>query len=273
MTGSKSNATDPTRLPSDKKNDQALMPDIMVEMKNIQKQFDGRTALDRAELSLGHGAILGLVGDNGAGKSTMLKILSGVLKQDAGEIFIGGKKAAIESPGLSRELGIEMVYQDLSLCESLTVWENVYLGRYATRGFLMSLMPILNKAKMARQTMDILASMGIRLSDVHMPVRNLSGGERQAVAICRCLLFHPRIVLLDEPTASMALWEREKILELIRMLRSQGRSIIMVTHNLGELFKVADRAVVLKEGRTIWQGPLETMTPDDLARMMFLGKA
>jgi ribose transport system ATP-binding protein len=111
------------------------------------------------------------------------------------------------------------------------------------------------------------------LSDVKVPVRNLSGGERQAVAICRCLLFQPRVILLDEPTASMALREQKKVLELIRALKARGRSIIMVTHNLRELFQVADRAVVFKEGRTIWQGELENLAPDDLVRMMFLGKA
>ena len=244
----------------------------IVHMKDTQKRFGRKIALDRAELSLRQGEILGLVGDNGAGKSTMLKVLSGVLKKDAGEIFIDGERVRIDSPIHSRELGIEMVYQDFSLCESLTVWENVYLGRYETRNIFMSMVSILDKHKMARKTIEILKSFGINLSDVNVPVRNLSGGERQAVAICRCLLFHPKIILLDEPTASMALWEQEKILDLIRTLKTRGRSIIMVTHNLQELFLVADRALVLKEGRAIWQGPLENMVPDDLARMMFLGK-
>ena len=166
-----------------------------------------------------------------------------------------------------------MVYQDLSLCESLSVWENVYLGRYETSNLLGPLLPILDKRKMARRTRDTLCELGITLPHVHMPVRNLSGGERQAVAICRCLLFHPGVILLDEPTASMALWEQEKILDLIRTLKSHGRSIIMVTHNLRELFQVADRTAVLKEGRTIWQGSLEKLAPDELARMMFTGKA
>jgi len=252
--------------------EQPAAADGAVAMKKIRKRFGGRIALDRAELCLHQGSILGLVGDNGAGKSTMLKILAGVLKPDAGEIVIRGRKAVIESPAASRGLGIEMVYQDLSLCESMSVWENLFLGRYATRGLIASWLPILDKGRMARETAVVLAGLGIRLPDVHRPVGHLSGGERQAVAIGRCLLFHPRIVLLDEPTASMALWEREKILDLIRLLKEQGCAIIMVTHNLGELFKVADRAAVLKEGRTIWQGALAGMAPDDLARMMFLGK-
>lgn len=248
------------------------MPEVIVNMKGIQKNFGKRIALNQAELSLYQGEILGLVGDNGAGKSTMLKILSGVLSYDVGEIFIGGKRAYIGSPRYSRESGIEMVYQDLSLCESLTVWENIYLGRYETHRIGKLQIPILNKRRMARQAVNTLANLGILLSHANIPVRNLSGGERQAVAICRCLLFQPKIILLDEPTASMAVWEQEKVLDLIRFLRDQGRSIIMVTHNLDQLFKVADRSAVLKEGRTIWQGFLKDLAPDDLASMMFLGK-
>lgn len=243
----------------------------IVLMRDIHKRFGRRTALDQAGLTLFPNEILGLAGDNGAGKSTLLKVLSGALKPDSGEICITGKPVRINRPVQSRELGIEMVYQDFSLCESLTVWENVFLGRYETRSLLKSRFPILNKRRMVQKTIDALNSFGITI-DAHVPVRNLSGGERQAVAICRCLLFHPRIILLDEPTASMALWEQEKILELILVLKKQGKSIIMVTHNLKELFQVADRALVLKEGRDVWQGPLEQITPEDLARMMFLGK-
>jgi ribose transport system ATP-binding protein len=246
---------------------------VMLHLKDMGKQFGGKIALDRARLTLSRGEILGLVGDNGAGKSTLLKIVSGALKRDAGEIFMEERRVRIDSPVHSRALGIEMVYQDLSLCGSLSVWENVYLGRYETRNTMGGMISILGKRKMTQQTRKILESLGINLLNVNIPVRNLSGGEQQAVAICRCLLFEPRVILLDEPTASMALWEKKKVLALIQTLKDQGRSIIMVTHNLQELFQVADRAVVLKNGRNVWQGPLAGITPDDLARMMFLGKA
>ena len=258
--------------PSPGKDDPTPM-DTIVHMEDIRKQFGGKIALDRVRLSLYRGEVLGLVGDNGAGKSTVLKILSGVLKRDGGTIFIEGRQARIDSPIHSRNWGVEMVYQDLSLCESLTVWENVYLGRYETRTLAGAMVSILDKRKMARRTVAILKDLGISLSDVNMPVRNLSGGERQAVAICRCLLFQPKVIVLDEPTASMALWEKKKVLELVLSLKARGRSIIMVSHNLPELFQVADRVVVLKEGRSIWQGSIEHITPDDVARMMFLGKA
>jgi len=245
----------------------------IIRMDGISKSFNGKSALENAVLELMEGEILGLVGDNGAGKSTLLKILSGFLRLDAGEIFFMGRKVRIESPKQSRSLAIEMLYQDLSLCGSLTVWENIFLGRYVTLSPKQRFIPILNKRRMSREAKEILRKMGIDLANINEPVRNLSGGEQQAVAISRCLLFQPRVILLDEPTASMAIWEQKKVLEMIRNLKREGRSIVMVTHNLQELFEVADRALVLKEGRSIWCGSLEDMKPDSLAQKMFLGKA
>ena len=249
------------------------MQDALIRLRGIAKRFGAKVALDKAELRLLPGEILGLVGDNGAGKSTLLKILSGVLKRDAGEICLEGRPVRIDAPSHSRDLGIEMVYQDLSLCGSLNVWENVFLGRYRARPPFEKLLAILDKKRMARLAEEAMAALGIGRFDVNTPVRNLSGGQQQAVAICRCLLFDPRVILLDEPTASMAVREREKVLELIRDFSRQGRSVIMVTHNLQELFKVANSAAVLKEGRTIWQGSLTGLDPDDVARMMFVGRA
>lgn len=248
------------------------MKNTLVRMENICKRFDGKVALDQAQMELYQGEILGLVGDNGAGKSTLLKILSGVLFRDAGDIFIEGQKVLIENPSQSRNLGIEMVYQDLSLCGTLKVWENIFLGRYLTRPFLKILFPILDRRKMGREAVRLLTELGIDLPDVHQPVRTLSGGQQQAVAFCRCLLFQPKIILLDEPMASMALWERERILGLIRGLRDRGGSIVMVTHNLQDLFQVADRVLVLKEGRSVWSGGLIGLKPDDIAQLMFSGK-
>jgi ABC-type sugar transport system ATPase subunit len=245
----------------------------MVRMENICKRFDGKVALDQAQMELYQGEVLGLVGDNGAGKSTLLKILSGVLPRDGGDILIEGKKVFIGNPSQSRNLGIEMVYQDLSLCGTLKVWENIFLGRYLTSPFLKILFTFLDRRKMGIEAARLLTELGIDLPDVHQPVRNLSGGQQQAVAFCRCLLFRPKIILLDEPMASMAIWEREKILGLIHGLRDRGGSIVMVTHNLQDLFQVADRVLVLKEGRSIWSGDIIGLNPDDIAQLMFSGKA
>lgn len=242
-------------------------------MQDICKSFDGKAALDDAQLELQEGEILGLVGDNGAGKSTLLKILSGVIRRDDGDIFIRSQKVVIRSPVESRRLGIEMVYQDLSLCTTLSIWENVYLGRYLVHRVGNTRFPLLEKREMTKRASMFLKELGVELSNLHQPVRTLSGGQQQAVALCRCLLFQPRIILLDEPTASMALWEKERVLGIIRGFKARGQSIVMVTHNLQDLYQVADRVLVLKEGKSIWCGSIEAMRPDELARLMFVGKA
>jgi len=243
------------------------MENSLVRMEDISKHFGGKVALDKAHMELHEGEVLGLVGDNGAGKSTLLKIVAGVITKDSGDIFIRGQKVSINSPRQSRSLGIEMVYQDLSLCGSLTLWENIYLGRYIVHPFW-----ILDKKLMSQKALQFLRDLGIDLSDVDEPVRNLSGGQQQAIAICRCLLFQPNVILLDEPTASMALIEQEKVLKLIISLKNQGRSLVIVTHNLQQLFRVADRTLVLKGGRSVWSGSLKDLKPDDLAQMMFVGR-
>jgi len=247
------------------------MPPPLVQLEDIRKSFGARKALDGAGLTLHQGEILGLVGDNGAGKSTLLKILSGDLRRDGGRILIKGRETEIGRPDQARRAGIEMVYQDLSLCGNLRVYENVFLGRFLTRP-LLGLLPVLDKRAMARQTRSILARLGLESIPPGEPARNLSGGERQAVSLSRCLLFSPEVILLDEPTASMAVWEQKKILGMIRELKDQGASQIVVSHNLEEILRVADRAVVLKEGRSVWAGELKGLTTEDLARLMFLGK-
>ncbi|MHC1729514.1 MAG: ATP-binding cassette domain-containing protein [Syntrophobacteraceae bacterium] len=248
------------------------MGNALVRMENIGKRFDGKIALDGAWLELHGPEILGVVGDNGAGKSTLLKVLAGVVVPDQGAIFVRGKPVTIRSPRESQVLGVEMVYQDFSLCASLTVWENAYLGRYLQSSLKSFKAPFLAKASMRKRVRDILQQLGIQLSNIDDPIRNLSGGQQQAVAISRSLLFQPEVLLLDEPTASMAVVEQEKILGVIRGFRERGTAVVMVTHNLTELFQVADRALVLKEGKTIWCGPLCGLAPGDLAHLMFVGR-
>ncbi len=249
------------------------MSEPIITARDVHKSFGAKKALDGVELTLNQGEVLGLVGDNGAGKSTLLKILSGDIRRDSGEILLKGKKAELGRPDRARGLGVEMVYQDLSLCGSMSVYENIFLGRYLTRPLLGFLLPVLHKRAMAERTAGILTRLGLDTVSAHQPVKNLSGGEQQAVALGRCLLFSPEVILLDEPTASLAVKEQQKILGIIRELRYRGRSQIVVSHNLEEIFQVADRVAVLKEGRTVWTGPLDGITTEDLAKLMFLGKA
>ena len=244
----------------------------LVRLSGICKTFGRKTALDNAELTLNQGEVLALIGDNGAGKSTLLKVLCGVTAMDAGTLTIQGKTCRLPSPHHSRRMGIEMVFQDLSLCKRMTVWENIYIGRYQCRRLAGIPLPLLDKQAMRQGAARILAELGISLDSLDSPVTALSGGEQQAVAIGRCLLFEPKIILMDEPTASMALWEKNNILKMVAAVREQGRSVIMVTHDIPEVFHVADRVMVLKEGRNIWDGPLDGLSPEDLAQMMFVGK-
>lgn len=240
-------------------------------MENIHKRFNGKVALDGAWLELHRAEVLGVVGDNGAGKSTLLKVLAGVVTPDRGTVFVRGRSVDIRSPRDSQALGVETVYQDFSLCASLSVWENAYLGRYVQASWKSMKLPFLAKASMRKRVCESLCRLGIHLSSVDEPIRNLSGGQQQAVAICRSLIFQPEVLLLDEPTASMAVAEQERILQLIKGFKARGKSVVMVTHNLTELFHIADRALVMKEGRTVWCGPLNGLTPGDIAHMMFVG--
>ena len=248
------------------------MASPLVELKYIHKSFNGKTALNGANITIRQGEILGLVGDNGAGKSTLLKVLAGFHAEDRGEILMNGQRVHFSSPRQARDHGIEMVYQDLSLCGNMTIWENMFIGRYQTRTIGRISLPFLDKSAMEVKARNTLIDLGIDLQCMNQPVRTLSGGEQQAVAISRCLLFSPRLVLLDEPTASMALWEQKKILELMMRLRDQGRSIVVVTHNLPEIFEVADRVLVLKQGQNVWCGQVSALTPEILARRMYVGK-
>lgn len=247
-----------------------MAPAPIVQMKDISICFGKHTVLDKAELTLYKGEILGLVGDNGAGKSTLLKILSGSINRDGGLIMVHGQSRPKLTPGLSRSLGIEMVYQDLSLCEDMSVWENIFLGRYICRQIAGISLPVLNKAKMRQAAASFIKRLGLEIPDVDQPPARLSGGQKQAVAICRGLMFNPAIMLLDEPTASMAIQEQLKILKLISDIRSRGTAVIMISHDLSRLLGIADRVTVLKAGSTIWSGNADQTDPEDLVKKMFV---
>lgn len=236
-------------------------------MENISKHFGGKIALAGANLYLEEGEVLGLVGDNGAGKSTLLKILAGVITKDEGEIYLKDRKVSIKCPRDALDLGIGMLYQDLSLCANLTVWENVYLGRYLKKAGLF-----LDRKAMRENTRKVLQFLGLQLADLDVPVGQLSGGEQQAVSFCRCLIFMPEILLLDEPTASMGALEQERILKLVLSLKAKGCSIVVVSHNLEQLMKIVDKIVVLRAGRSIWMGSKEAITLDGLFELMFIGR-
>ncbi|WP_166355457.1 ATP-binding cassette domain-containing protein [Phytoactinopolyspora limicola] len=215
-----------------------------IVMRDIRKRYGMVDALRGVTLRLGPGEVVGLVGDNAAGKSTLMKILAGAVVPDSGEILVDGAPATYTSPREAHELGIEMVYQDLALCDDIDVAGNLFLGREPrTAGGLM-----LDERAMHAQAREHLDALRIRIPLTDLPVRALSGGQRQAVAIARAVTFGPRVLIMDEPTAALAVSEVRTVLELIRTVARRGVSVILITHRLQDLFEVCDRLCVMYEG-------------------------
>ena len=221
----------------------------LLEMTGIAKHFGGVMAVAGADLVLGEGEALAIVGDNGAGKSTLIKVLTGVYEQDEGEIRMAGRPVSIKSKRDSQALGIEAVYQDLGLVDTLDAAGNVFLGHELKR-YLLGI-PILQNARMAEEASKLLKEkIGIELEDIHVPTHNLSGGQRQAVAIARAIYNTDlKILVMDEPTAALGPEETRNTLELMRRLKAQGISLIVISHNLDHVFAVADRVMVMRGGR------------------------
>lgn len=215
-----------------------------VEMVDIRKQFGAVKVLRGINLSIGKGEVIGLVGDNGAGKSTLMKMLAGALPPDTGSILIDGVAMRDWSPQLARTAGVEMVYQDLALCNDLDVAANLFLGRE----YYHRLSRRLDLARMHREAEEDLAKLQIRIPDTTQKVGTLSGGQRQAIAIARAVTFDPKVLVLDEPTAALAAREVEMVLQLIRDVSARGVTVILITHRLQDLFEVCDRLLVLHEG-------------------------
>jgi simple sugar transport system ATP-binding protein len=222
---------------------------VRVSMEDIDKSFGAIKSLDRVSLTLRAGEVLGLVGDNGAGKSTLSKILSGAIVPDSGRIVLDGREVRFASPADARRERVEMVYQDLSLCDTVDVAGNLLLGREPTRRLLG--MPVMDKPKMHAEAKSILDQLGIRMPSTRLKVENLSGGQRQSIAIGRAAAFDPIVLIMDEPTAALAVAEVDAVLDLIRTVSAKGVSVILITHRLQDLFIVCHRIMVMYEGRNV----------------------
>jgi simple sugar transport system ATP-binding protein len=215
-----------------------------VEMRDIRKRFGVLDVLRGVNLTVRPGEVIGLVGDNGAGKSTLMKMLSGAETPDAGQIVIDGEPMTGAGPRAARAHGIEMVYQDLALCDDLDVAANLFLGRESYRPWNRRL----DHRRMHAEATEHLRRLHIRVPDTHQEVATMSGGQRQAIAIARAVTFDPKVLVLDEPTAALAAREVEMVLQLMRDVSARGVSVVLITHRLQDLFEVADRFVVLYEG-------------------------
>ncbi len=237
----------------------------MLELSGISKHFAGIHALVDVSLALDPGQVVGLMGDNGAGKSTLVKIIAGNFPPSAGTISIGGRKVAFHKPTQAREQGIEIVYQDLALCDNLTAAENVFLGRELRVG--IGPIPILNYRGMFQRAAVLFAELKSETRPRDL-VRRMSGGQRQAVAIARTRLSSPKIVLMDEPTASISVRQVPEVLSLIRRLQERGIAVILISHRMPDVFAVADRIVVLRRGVKVADKPITTSSPEEVTGLI-----
>lgn len=221
----------------------------ILKLEGIEKSFGPIRALRGVDLTLYPGEVLGLVGDNGAGKSTLMKVVSGAYIPDRGTYQLGGKEVQFRSPADARAHRLEMVYQDLSLCDTIDVAKNLFLGREPIRSFLG--MKFLDHQRLHQEAQEILERLHIKVPSTHVAVKNLSGGQRQVIAIGRAVSFDPKILILDEPTAALAVKEVGEVLELIERLKNEGAGIIFISHRLQDIMKVSDRIMFMYEGQSV----------------------
>jgi len=226
----------------------------LLELVGVKKSFGAIEALRGVTFNVEAGSVVALVGDNGAGKSTLMKTITGVYKPDAGEVHFDGVPLADKDPRAIREAGVEMIYQDLALAKMRDVAANIFLGRERTWSFL-GLRFIDHKA-MRDEAAAMIEKLGARVKSVSQIAGQLSGGQQQSVAIARALTFNPKLVIMDEPTAALAVREIEHVLDLIRRLKTQGIAVILISHRLTDVFAVADRIVVLRQGEVIADDPV-----------------
>ena len=241
-----------------------------VALRGIRKSYGTIEALRGVDLDLAPGEILGLVGDNAAGKSTLAKILSGAEMPDEGRIHIDGEEVHFRSPVDARRRHIEMAYQDLSLCDTIDVAGNLFLGREPRRRMLG--VPFLDRHRMHVEAAEALRGLDIRVSSTRLPVANLSGGQRQSIAIGRAVSFGPRVLILDEPTSALAVAEVEAVLSLIKRVAKRDVSVILITHRLQDIFRVCDRVMVMYEGTIVAGRAIDETDLDELVKLIVGGR-
>jgi simple sugar transport system ATP-binding protein len=235
----------------------------VLRVEHVSKRYGAVTALTDINLRLGKGEVLSLIGDNGAGKSTLLKIICGFQPPTTGKIILEGEEVQLKSVDHARSLGIDAVYQDLAVINQLTVYQNMFLNREKVRW------PLLNSKAMRREAKERLDEMGVQIPDINAPVAQLSGGQRQAVAVARSVFSNPKILLLDEPLAAMGVKEGSLILELITQLKQQGNvSIIIIAHNYGQVLEVSDRVNMIQDGKITLDKLSSETSADELTEMV-----
>lgn len=236
----------------------------VLQAQGLSKAFGAVQALQDVDFEVNAGEVVGLVGDNGAGKSTLVKILSGVYTPDSGQISIDGTRVHITNPKDATKADIATVYQDLALCDNLDVVTNLFLGREERTTIIPFLVRPLNTLNMELQAASVLKQLDVKLPSLRSPVATLSGGQRQSIAVAKTILRQAKVVLLDEPTAALGVAQTRQVLDLIRRLRTQGLAVVVISHNLADIFEVVDRVVVMRLGRRVATFDIATTTPEQV---------
>jgi D-xylose transport system ATP-binding protein len=241
-------------------------PVPFLEIDRISKRFGAVQALDEVSFRIFPGEVVALLGDNGAGKSTLIKIISGTFPPSSGRLLFDGREVALDGPGDAKALGVETVYQDLSLCPTVDTVANFFMGRERVRRFLG--IPFLDEAAMQAETEQALRDLGTRIPDVRTTVEHLSGGQRQAIELCRFVHWGGRLVLLDEPFAALGVEQTRRGLEMIRRISEQGVAVLVITHNVLHAFHVADRAVIMRQGRVAGERTLGAAKAEEIVALI-----
>jgi simple sugar transport system ATP-binding protein len=239
---------------------------VILSLRGIGKHYGAVEALTGVDLDVAAGDVLGICGDNGAGKSTLIRIISGAQEPSAGEMTVRGDAVRFRSPQDAYAAGIATIYQDLALSTSLAIWQNVFLGAELAR------FGLLDKARMRSDAAAYMARLGVAIADMDAPVANLSGGQRQAVAISRALRLNAGLIVMDEPTAALGVKETAQVLDLIRRLKADGKTIILVSHNMADVVAVASRVAIFKSGRKVIDRAVAGLDADALAHMVMTGR-
>jgi ABC-type sugar transport system ATPase subunit len=240
----------------------------MLSVKNLVKRFGGLTAVNQVSLDLHPGEVVGLVGDNAAGKSTLIKCVSGVYQADEGEVFFQGQRTHFARPIDARRAGIETIYQDLALAGNLGVSANIFMGREVKRNYLGGLVHTLNETFMDTESQRVLDSLDIHFANFEEKIEKLSGGQRQAVAIARAVYWQAKLMIMDEPTNNLGVVEQRKVLDLIGKLRDQGVPVVLISHTMPDVFAVTDRIVVMHRGRKVTEKRTSETNSQEIVQYM-----
>ncbi|HZR96416.1 MAG TPA: ATP-binding cassette domain-containing protein [Gaiellaceae bacterium] len=239
----------------------------LLELRGVSKSFGSVQALTDVDFEVREGEVMALVGDNGAGKSTLIKCVAGIHPMDEGELLFDGEPVTVHSPKEAAKLGIEVVYQDLALADNLDVVQNMYLGREANR------FQVLTEAPMEAKTRETLAGLRVTtIGSIRQPVATLSGGQRQSVAVARAVMWNSRLVILDEPTAALGVAQTEQVLALVRRLAEQGLGVVLISHNLHDIFETATRITVLRLGRNAGMFTRAQTTQEEVVHAITAGQ-